>query len=67
MYLKLALMHNWELIARARGIDVSAEEMDRLTGVLDALEAAWAPLREIAPHQTEPAIVYRLSRQERGA
>jgi hypothetical protein len=63
----MAVMHNWELIARARGIDVSAEEMDRLTGVLDALEAAWAPLRELAPHETEPAIAYRLCRPEREA
>jgi hypothetical protein len=38
--------------------------MERLTGVLDALESAWAPLREMAPHETEPAIAYRLSRQE---
>jgi hypothetical protein len=60
-------MHNWKLLAQARGIDVPAEEMDRLTGVLDALEAAWAPLREMAPHETEPAIAYRLSRQEREA
>jgi hypothetical protein len=57
-------MPNWKLIAEARGIAVSAEEMERLTGVLDALEAAWAPLREMAPHETEPAIAYRLSRQE---
>jgi hypothetical protein len=56
-------MPNWKLIAEARGIEVSAEEMERLTGVLDALEAAWAPLREMAPHETEPAIAYRLSRQ----
>jgi hypothetical protein len=60
-------MHNWKLLAQARGIDVPAEEMDRLTGVLEALEAAWAPLRQMAPHETEPAIVYRLSRQEREA
>lgn len=60
-------MPNWKLIAEARGIAVSAEEMERLTGVLDALEAAWAPLREMAPHETEPAIAYRLSRQERQA
>jgi hypothetical protein len=57
-------MPNWKQIAQARGIEVSAEEMDRLTVVLDALEAAWAPLRELAPHETEPAIAYRLSRQE---
>lgn len=40
------------------------EEMERLAGVLDALEAAWAPLRELAPHETEPAVAYRVSRQE---
>jgi hypothetical protein len=57
-------MPNWKLIAEARGIEVSAEEMDRLTVVLDALETAWAPLRELAPHETEPAVAYRLSRQE---
>lgn len=57
-------MPNWKLIAQARGIEVSAEEMDRLTVVLDALETAWAPLRELPPHETEPAVAYRLSRQE---
>jgi len=57
-------MHNWKLIAQARGLAVSPEEMERLAGVLDALEAAWAPLRELAPHETEPAVAYRVSRQE---
>jgi hypothetical protein len=60
----MAPMHNWKLIAQARGIAVSPEEMERLAGVLDALEAAWAPLRELAPHETEPAVSYRVSRQE---
>ena len=55
-------MPNWKLLAQARGIDLPAEDLERLIPVLDSLDAAFAPLRELAPHESEPVTSYRLER-----
>ncbi|MCX6604428.1 MAG: hypothetical protein NTV52_12635 [Acidobacteria bacterium] len=57
-------MPNWKLLAQARGIDLPAEDLERLGPALDSLDAAFAPLRELAPHESEPITIYRLERMK---
>jgi hypothetical protein len=55
-------MPNWKLLAQARELNIPADELERLVPVLDALETAFAPLRSLAPHESEPVTSYRLER-----
>ncbi|MBZ5626676.1 MAG: hypothetical protein LAQ69_49545 [Acidobacteriia bacterium] len=48
-------MKDWKAIARASGLDVSAEELDRIAGPLDALEEAFRPLVKDLTPDVEPA------------
>jgi hypothetical protein len=57
-------MPNWKLLAQARGIDLPAEDLERLGPALDSLDDAFAPLRELAPHESEPITIYRLERMK---
>ena len=57
-------MPNWKLLAQARGIDLPADDLDRLVPALDSLDAAFALLRQLAPHESEPVTIYRLERMK---
>jgi hypothetical protein len=50
-------MTDWKMIASARGLALTEEELGRIGGALDALEKSWRPLAEKIPHDAEPAIV----------
>ncbi len=51
-------MSDWRLAARARCPDIPADEVDRIVPVLEALEAAFAPLAARIPLEAEPATVF---------
>ena len=51
-------MKNWKLIAQANEFDIPEADLDRIAPVLDALEAAFRPLADNIPLETEPAIVF---------
>jgi hypothetical protein len=46
---------DWKAIAKARGLEVSAEELDRIVGPLGALEEAFRPLVKGLTADVEPA------------
>ncbi|HTS26262.1 MAG TPA: hypothetical protein VMH81_10345 [Bryobacteraceae bacterium] len=48
-------MKDWKSIARAGGLDVPAEELDRIVGPLAALEESFQPLVKDLPPDLEPA------------
>jgi hypothetical protein len=52
-------MKDWQLMAKALGLDISDQEMDRLKPALDSLEAAFRPLTARIPGEVEPAVIFR--------
>jgi len=48
------------MIAKARGMEIPAQELDRIVPPLDALEAAFHPLVEGLPPELEPATDFRI-------
>jgi hypothetical protein len=48
---------DWNAIATARGIDIPADAMKRITPSMNALEAAFRPLLAKIPFDVEPAYV----------
>jgi hypothetical protein len=51
-------MKDWRAIAKARGLDLPAGELDRIAPPLEALEAAFRPLvRDLTPG-IEPALEF---------
>ena len=50
-------MTDWIQIARARGLDIPQEAVERAAPALEALEAAFRPLAAKLSHSVEPAII----------
>ena len=48
-------MKDWKAIAKASGLEVPGEELDRIVGPLYALEEAFHPLVSDLPADLEPA------------
>lgn len=49
-------MTDWTALARARGLDIPAEAVERVAPSLEALEADFRPLTARLEFTTEPAI-----------
>ena len=50
-------MTDWHAIARARGLDIPAEAVERIAPSLNGLEAAFRPLLKNLTHSVEPAVI----------
>jgi len=48
-------MTDFQALARARGLDIPAAELDRIAPTLQALEASFRPLTADLPSSLEPA------------
>lgn len=48
---------DWRLLAQARGMSLSAEDLDRIVPVMQTLESAFGPLKLGIPHDIEPALI----------
>jgi hypothetical protein len=57
-------MKDWKQMAAAGGLDIPAEELARVAGALDGLEAAFRPLTRAIPEETEPAVTFRVGEEE---
>ncbi len=57
-------MRNWKAIAEALAPDIPQEQIARIQPPLDALEAAFRPIAHTAPHETEPAYVLLVARED---
>lgn len=55
---------NWRLIAAGLDLDISENNLEKLQLALDGLEAAFRPLVETIPHETEPAIKFQCDPEE---
>jgi hypothetical protein len=53
-------MTDWGAIAKARGIEIPAQDLDRIAPPLDALEQAFRPLVKDLPPDLEPAVEFRM-------
>ncbi|HTS66175.1 MAG TPA: hypothetical protein VMH28_29330 [Candidatus Acidoferrales bacterium] len=58
-------MKDWKSIAHAHGLDVSARDLDRIEGPLNALEETFRPLADQLPPDLEPDTELRLDAEER--
>jgi hypothetical protein len=57
-------MRDWKAIAKAVAPDIPAEQVDRIAPPLDALETAFRPIVHTSPHETEPAYVLLVARED---
>lgn len=51
-------MTNWSLVAQARGLEIPADQMERISATLDALEVAFCPLTSQLDPGVETAMTY---------
>ncbi len=49
-------MTDWNVLARARGLDIPADAVERIAPSLQALEDAFRPLLTKLTHSVEPAV-----------
>ncbi len=52
-------MKDWNKINEASGLNIP--DLGRITGALDALEAAFRPLVKTIPHDVEPAVTLHVT------
>lgn len=60
----MLVMTDWRLAAQARCPDIPAAEVERIAPVLEALEAAFAPLAARIPMDCEPATAFSVEPAE---
>jgi len=58
-------MKNWKELAGALGLAIPDADLSRIAGPLDALDAAFAPMREGIPGDVEPAVTFRAVEEPR--
>jgi len=58
-------MPDWKMLAAARGLKLTEEEIARISGPLDGLEANWRPLLGRIPFETEPAVIMQCVPEDR--
>jgi hypothetical protein len=56
----MLVMTDWRLVAQARCPEIPAAEVERIAPVLEALEAAFAPLAARIPVECQPAAEFRV-------
>jgi len=49
---------DWNLIAKGIAPEIPAPELEKVIGVLQALETQFVPLLRCLPHDTEPAVIF---------
>jgi hypothetical protein len=59
------MTRKWSLIAEALNLDIPEENLAKLQPALDALEAAFRPLLQHLPHETEPAVMFHCRPEEK--
>ena len=57
-------MKDWKAMARAAGLDIPEDQLERIAPSLDGLEAAFAPMRGSIPDDVEPATFFRALPEE---
>lgn len=52
-------MRDWKSIAKANGVSLSGQELDRAVAALAALEEVFRPLTKNLPPDLEPVLEFR--------
>jgi hypothetical protein len=52
-------MKDWRAMAKAMDLGIPPEDLEKISPVLEGLEAAFAPLRGTIPDEVEPAVTFR--------
>jgi hypothetical protein len=55
---------DWKKIARANRLAIPDADLERMTPVLNAMEAAFRPLAQALPWELEPAIVFHAAPED---
>jgi hypothetical protein len=50
-------MPDWQALAKSRKLDIPEDAIERISGPLDALHAAFVPLLSKLPNTIEPAVI----------
>ena len=58
-------MKDFRLLAAGHGLQTPEDELARMSAVLEGLEAAFRPLVEGIPLETEPAVTFLCPPEER--
>jgi len=61
----MRLMRDWKLIAAGQGLNIPEGDLQKITQVLDGLEAAFRPLGASIPPEIEPAVTFSCPPQEK--
>ena len=61
------MTRDWKAAATAFAPEIPADQLEKITPSLDALEAAFRPQMERLPVETEPAYVLLLAREKEQA
>jgi hypothetical protein len=59
----MAPMPDWKMLAAARDLKLTDDEVARISGPLDGLEASWRPLLKRIPFEKEPAVIMQCIRE----
>jgi hypothetical protein len=52
------MSRDWNLIAKGIVPEIPEPQLEKVVGVLQALETQFAPLLQRLPHDTEPALIF---------
>jgi hypothetical protein len=52
-------MTDWKSLAKARRLNLTDEDVDRIASALDKLEQSFRPLAAAIPPDVEPATIFR--------
>ena len=50
---------DWRRIAQANRLEIPDADLDRIAPTLEAMEAAFRPLAQALPPDTDPAFIFR--------
>jgi len=54
---------DWKKKARAEQLEIPDADLERIAPTLDAMEAAFRPLAQALPPETEPALIFRAAEE----
>jgi hypothetical protein len=52
------MSRDWNLIAKGIAPEIPEPQLEKVVGVLQALETQFVPLLQRLPHDTEPAVIF---------
>jgi hypothetical protein len=55
---------DWKAIARARGLEIPAAELEGVAAPLESIEKAFRPLARDLPPDLEPALEFRAEEED---